>query len=94
MAIGWIANDLYENYNYHRKYDGLYFQNQTYSNSKETAYSVDKFGDWVCINVRGMSFDRAIETCQHEAGHEIFAEISEAYPEKIRQILKELEDGK
>jgi len=46
-----------------RVVQGLYFQNKT--------------GDWICVNVEGMSFERAYEVCRHEAGHEIFAEYCE-----------------
>lgn len=34
-------------------------------------------GDWVCVNIRDMSFERALEVCQHEVGHELFSETCE-----------------
>ena len=40
-------------------------------------------GDWVHVNVEGMSYERAIEVCKHETFHEIFAECGEVEdPEK------------
>jgi len=37
----------------------------------------DGSGDWVCVNVEDMSYERALDVCQHEVGHEIFAESLE-----------------
>jgi len=37
----------------------------------------DNGGDWVCVNVEDMSYERALDVCQHEVGHEIFAESLE-----------------
>lgn len=46
-------------------------------------------GDWVCVNVKGMKFDRAVEVCQHEVGHEIFAEVCEKDMDKCLGVLNE-----
>ena len=46
--------------------DGLYTKN-----------SCNFEGEWVHVNIGNMSFKRALEVCQHEVGHEIFAEICE-----------------
>lgn len=46
-------------------------------------------GDWVCVNVKGMKFDRAVEVCQHEVGHEIFAEICEKDMDQCLGVLNE-----
>ena len=45
-------------------------------------------GDWVCVNVEGMDFDRAVEVCKHEVGHEIFAEVCEANWSKCANITR------
>jgi hypothetical protein len=89
-VLGWSLNELFEQMDYQKKYEGLYLKNQSWSSSMDIAESVDKGGDWVCVNVRGMSFDRAVEVCQHEAGHEIFAEIIEKNPEKIDEVMEVL----
>jgi len=34
-------------------------------------------GDWVCVNIKEMSYQQAFDTCAHEVGHEIFAEYCE-----------------
>ena len=34
--------------------------------------------DWVCVNIEGMSFQRALEVCRHETFHEIWAECGES----------------
>ena len=35
-------------------------------------------GDWIHINVKNMSFERAMQVCKHETFHEIWAECGEA----------------
>ena len=71
MIVGWAVNDI-EN---QRKYDGLWFAgNLTHSEALSLARSYDTYGDWICVNIKGMSVQRMIEVCQHESAHEIFAE--------------------
>ena len=48
-------------------------------------------GDWVCVNVKGMDYKRAVEVCQHEVGHEIFAEICEKDINKCFEVINNLE---
>lgn len=48
----------------------------------------DAKGDWVCVNVNGMSFERAVEVCNHEVGHEIFAEFCEKNMDKCVEMTK------
>lgn len=81
-----------EEFTYMRKIDGLYIRNRTYERTEEITESYDYYGDWVCVNVRDMSFDRAVEVCNHEVGHEIFAEILENNPEKIKDVMEVLNE--
>ena len=53
--------------------------------SSEPSFEV---GDWVCINIEDMAYDRAVEVCKHEVGHEIFAEICEKDFDKCKEVLK------
>jgi len=43
---------------------------------------------WVCVDIQGMSFRRGLELCQHEVGHEIFAEVCEKNITKCFDITK------
>jgi hypothetical protein len=95
VGIGWLGNDIYEykktegeNQEIERLYDGLRIEYKDYFEAKDIANNYDKNGDWVCVNVKGMSYERAVEVCQHEVGHEIFAEILEKHPEKINIIME------
>ncbi|MFA6462370.1 MAG: hypothetical protein WCV90_08980 [Candidatus Woesearchaeota archaeon] len=45
-----------------------------------------KGGDWISINIEGMSFERAYEVCRHEVGHEIFAEVCEKNMTKCLEV--------
>lgn len=82
IIVGWYGNEAYESWNYQRKYDGLFIENVNYSKAEQITHSRDKRGDWVCVNVRDMSYERALEVCNHEVGHEIFAEFCEENIEK------------
>lgn len=51
----------------------------------------DNAGDWVCVNIRNIEYDRAIEVCNHEVGHEIFAEKCEKNPQVCLAIAQLME---
>ena len=85
--IGWALNELMEN---SRKQDGLRFvANNSHPQALDRARTYDKLGDWVCVNVRGMSYERGLEVCSHEMGHEIFAEICEKNITRCLGVLNE-----
>lgn len=88
IALGWLSNDLYDSYSTERMFDGLRLSSVNEPGAIETAKSFDGKGDWVCVNVDGMDYNRMVETCQHEAGHEIFAGIIEKNPEKIPEVME------
>lgn len=54
--------------------DGLWMKGYSEKEVKTIAYEKDSRGDWVCVNIKGMSYQRAKEICQHEVGHDIFHE--------------------
>lgn len=91
MIVGFGINEIYRDLTLQRQYDGLWIKAQDKVKTLETAYNYEDNGDWVCVNVKGMSYERAVETCQHEAGHEIFAEIVEKNPEKIGKVMEVIE---
>lgn len=94
FLLGWGINDVYKIISLDRELDGLNIRERSYENALETSQDLDEMGDWVCINVKGMDYRRAIETCQHEVGHEIFAEITEDNPEIIQKVLEVAENEK
>ncbi len=47
------------------------------SASGEITATIDK-GDWVCVNIQNMDYERAVEVCKHETFHEIWAECGES----------------
>ena len=62
---------------YKKDIDGLYLGNWNETRVKDYTKEIDPRGDWVCVNVRDMSYKRCVEVVQHECGHEIWAEICE-----------------
>lgn len=69
-------------------FEGLRFEgNYTHPEAIKFADSYD-YGDWVCVNVKGMNYPRAVEVCQHEVGHEIFAEVCEKNITKCFEVAK------
>jgi hypothetical protein len=74
ICIGWFSNEYFINVKYHRELNGLRFvDNNSHIAAIERAQTYEPYGDWVCINVRNMDYTVALQTCQHEVGHEIFA---------------------
>jgi len=73
FILGFISNSL------------IYFEENQKTESECPSYdgiwarvnAGTEKGDWVCVNIDGMSYERAIEVCKHETGHEIFAEAVE-----------------
>lgn len=70
-------------------FDGMRFVGN-FSQMEALEYvNSQEYGDWVCVNVKGMDFTRAIEVCKHEVGHEIFAEVCEKDMDKCLGVLNE-----
>lgn len=55
-------------------WDGLWTRNRT--------------NDMISIDITGMEFNRAVEICKHEVGHEIFAEICEKNWTECEEITR------
>lgn len=47
-----------------------------------------KTGHWVCVNIEEVSYERAVEVCKHEVGHEIFAEECEKNMTKCLEVFE------
>ena len=89
VLFGWVSHYVYLSYSNDRLLDGIMLKDiKDHKIALETASYYDNGGDWVCVNVKGMEYERAVETCQHEASHEIFAEIIEKEPDKINKVME------
>lgn len=89
FILGWAGNEIYRAYTYKRTIDGLWLrQNITYKTALDYSKNLDIYGDWVCINIRGMEIQDIIDTCQHEASHEVFAEYCQDKPLRCLEVVK------
>jgi len=89
VAIGIFGTLFYQEYTNKRTFDGLRFEaNNSHPLAIQRANTYDNRGDWVCVNIKGMNFDRAIEVCSHEVGHEIFATICEKNITKCLEVME------
>ena len=93
VGVGWLLNDFLDDNSYEKKYNGLRLvgNNYTHPQALDKAREYDKGGDWVCVNIRDMKIEKALETCNHEVGHEIFAEICEKNMTRCLGVLNESE---
>ena len=73
-----------------RTTDGLRIGGVSESVAHEIAQDYDANGDWILVNVNGMSYDRAIEVCRHETFHEIWAECGEK--KNLTSCIKKYEE--
>ena len=89
--LGWYGHDVYRDWKNKRLYDGLIIFSEDEEDAKSIARSMDNFGDWVCINIKGMEYETAIRICEHEVGHEIFAEMCE---DNITKCFDEVDEIK
>lgn len=70
-----------------RAYNGLWMGgNLTEKQALDKAYNYQLTGTWVCINIKGMDYETIVNTCEHEAGHELFAKACEKNDDICRQV--------
>lgn len=99
VVLGYFGHGAYDDYKMERTLNGLYIYNSdNISTVMEYAYSKEKKGDWVCINVAyDMSFEEAANTCRHECQHkafsEIWAEMCEGSFEECTEELTKIQEG-
>jgi len=73
IGIGWAGNEVYKNVANKKILNGLNIRGSTFTGAQDLSRKMDSNGDWVCVNILGMDYRQAIETVNHEVGHEIFA---------------------
>lgn len=64
---------------------GLWVSNVTKDRAKQIAYKYEPSGDWVMVNVDGMTYERCIEVVRHECAHELWGEICEKNDEMCKK---------
>jgi len=87
---GAMSNQSYNNNN--RKTEGLFIKGFNESGVKDIAYDKEPFGEWVCVNIKDMEYERAVEVISHEVGHEMFAEKCEKDIDKCFEVMKQIEN--
>jgi len=75
-----------------QKFQGLRLANYNHTSALRRAMDYEPRGDWVCVNIKGIDYKRALEVCAHEVGHEIFAEKCEKNFTKCMELM--LQDEK
>jgi len=81
FIAGWFSDELYRELNNKREVNGLWISGMNKTSAESRAYNIDNSGQWICVNVvESMSYKNIVETCNHEAGHELFARKCGANP--------------
>jgi hypothetical protein len=94
FAMGWFGNVLYKAYDNKIQIQGLWFKNWYNETAvKDRAYEMDNSGEWVLVNVnKDMEYKDIVDTCEHEAAHELFARKCTAHPEVCFKLMEKLEN--
>ena len=70
-----------------RVVSGMWLSERNWSEAIKTVDEHDPGGDWICINLKGMTYNEMLETIQHEIGHELFAQKCENNVSKCIQAM-------
>jgi hypothetical protein len=85
-ALGYVVHEI--EHSKDRVLDGLWVDNENWSEVYQTAKEYDKNGDWICVNIKGMTYPKMFETIKHEIGHEIFARSCEKNLTKCLAVIE------
>ncbi len=70
---------------------GVWFENYNKPEVDNYTNYTDPNGRWICVNINNMTYERMLEVCKHEVGHEIFAsEFEQMNDSKITKIFEGL----
>jgi len=75
FTLGWASNELYDSWTNERVVDGFYVENITRIELETVKTKADYYGDFVCVNVKGMDFKYAQQVVSHEILHKVYSEI-------------------
>ncbi|MHA1482675.1 MAG: hypothetical protein ACTSQA_04460 [Candidatus Heimdallarchaeaceae archaeon] len=91
-----LKEDITIESNYSKKYDGIRIGSKNYFEVKNISKKYDEDGDWICVNVKDMSYERCREVVNHECAHELYAEVCEHNTElcrKTQELLNNYTQG-
>lgn len=92
-VIGYCINEVYREYNNKQELRGLWLKGYNSTQAMKKVYSLDDSGQWVCVNInKNLDYEDIVETCLHEAGHELFARKCADDPEVCFKLAEELEN--
>lgn len=88
LSIGWLSNEYYHLISEKRQLNGMWLAGDvSKTQAEEYVKAQDSYGKWICVNIRGMTIEEMVKTCEHEASHEIFARQCEGRPiECLRKV--------
>lgn len=93
FTLGFLMAQFYDiiesEISYKKKLEGLWVKGASREKAEGIATNRDEYGNWVCVNIRDMDYERAAEICSHEVGHEIFAGYCEKNIEKCIGLSNE-----
>ena len=95
VSGGWIANEWYYEFTAKRTINGFYAENvPDYNTLLDIQSAKERNGDWVCVNVNGMKFPDAYDTCVHECSHRAYSEIyAEKCEDDFEGCVEVMENG-
>jgi hypothetical protein len=74
IALTMTYNSIMQTKEDNKLFDGLRFSTEeNHTAALQHSYSIERNADWICVNVKGISFERGLEICNHEMAHEVFA---------------------
>lgn len=96
FLLGFLIGFLWKgDYDYtDNKYDGYWIKNRNETETKEYLQSRDKNGDWICVNINNMTYERMIAVVQHEVGHEMFARNCEKDMGSCFEIMEKIRENR
>lgn len=93
LVVGIATGMVYLDYTY-SKVDGLWIYNRNITTAADIMMKYNLRADWVCIDIKGMDYERAVDVCEHEVGHQIFHEMFAGLCEKNFTACEEMIDEK
>lgn len=83
-----ISEYIHETKDAKKVLNGLWTSQRNWSDAYNVAKDRDQYGNWICINLKGMNYDTMLTTIQHEIGHELFAQECESNVSRCIDAIK------
>jgi hypothetical protein len=88
FVLGWFSNEVYKDWSNKKIIAGLWIPDTNKTGAIQTSLKLEGTGNWICINVKGSDMKEIIDTCTHEASHELFARSCEGNITKCIEAIK------